>query len=123
MVAANGTGPRDLHLQVARAMKLARKRYGTMRKFAGDLRQAMGWPTLSVAAVYAWEAGSTRIPAVALLAASNLADVSLDDLMQAAGAGAEELAAPSPRGADQLADKLLILEERVDQLESRLAPQ
>ena len=42
-------------------MKLARKRYGTMRRFASDLREAMGWPTLSVAAVYAWEAGSTRI--------------------------------------------------------------
>ena len=120
MVAATASGPRALHLQVARAIKLARKRYGTMRKFAADLRAAMGWPTLSVAAVYAWEAGSTRIPAVALLAASNLADVSLDDLMQAAAQGVEELAAPLPRGADQLADKLMILEERVDQLESRL---
>jgi hypothetical protein len=122
MVAAPGGGPRALDLQVARAMKLARKRYGTMRKFAADLRAAMGWPTLSVAAVYAWEAGSTRIPAVAVVAAANLADVSLDDLMRSAGDGAEELAAPTPRGADMLADKLLILEERVDQLESRLPP-
>jgi hypothetical protein len=120
MVAAQGGGPRALDLQVARAMKLARKRYGTMRRFAGDLRAAMGWPTLSVAAVYAWEAGSTRIPAVAVLAAANLADVSLDALMRAAADGAEELTAPTPRGADMLADKLLVLEERVDQLESRL---
>ncbi|HEY8643748.1 MAG TPA: hypothetical protein VIO84_13390 [Candidatus Dormibacteraeota bacterium] len=120
MVAAPGGGPRVLDVQVARAMKLARKRYGTMRRFAGDLRAAMGWPTLSVAAVYAWEAGSTRIPAVAVLAAANLADVSLDDLMRAAADGAEELEAPTPRGGDMLADKLLILEERVDQLESRL---
>jgi hypothetical protein len=110
-------------LQVARAMKLARKRYGTMRRFATDLRQAMGWPTLSVAAVYAWEAGSTRIPAVALLAASNLADVSVDQLLRAAAEGADHLEAPAPRGADQLADKLMVLEERMDQLESRLAPQ
>ena len=122
MVAAPGGGPRVLDGQVARAMKLARKRYGTMRKFAADLRAAMGWPTLSVAAVYAWEAGSTRIPAVAVLAAANLADVSLDALMRAAADGAEELAGPTPRGADMLADKLLILEERVDQLESRLPP-
>ncbi len=104
-------------------MKLARKRYGTMRRFATDLRQAMGWPTLSVAAVYAWEAGSTRIPAVALLAASNLADVSVDQLLRAAAEGADHLEPLAPRGADQLADKLMILEERVDQLESRLAPQ
>ena len=122
MVAAPGGGPRALDLQVARAMKLARKRYGTMRKFAADLRAAMGWPTVSVAAVYAWEAGSTRIPAVAVLAAARLADVSLDTLMRAAAEGAEELAGPTPRGADMLADKLLILEERVDQLESRLPP-
>ncbi|TMF89524.1 MAG: hypothetical protein E6I08_04555 [Chloroflexi bacterium] len=122
-MAAAGDDPRALHLQVARAMKLARKRYGTMRRFASDLREAMGWPTLSVAAVYAWEAGSTRIPAVALLAASNLADVSVDQLLRAAAEGAERLDPPAPRGADQLADKLMILEERVDQLESRLAPQ
>jgi hypothetical protein len=101
-------------------MKLARKRYGTMRKFAADLRAAMGWPTLSVAAVYAWEAGSTRIPAVAVLAAAGLADVSLDELMRAALEGAEQLPPPVAHGVDQLVDKLLILEERVDQLESRI---
>jgi hypothetical protein len=104
-------------------MKLARKRYGTMRRFASDLRAIMGWPTLSVAAVYAWEAGSTRIPAVALLGAAGLADVSLDELMRAAADGAEHLPPPEPRGGDQLVDKLLILEERVDQLESRFSPQ
>ncbi|MEP7104887.1 MAG: hypothetical protein ABI838_03460 [Chloroflexota bacterium] len=119
-MAVSGGDPAGLHLQVARAMKLARKRYGTMRKFAADLRAAMGWPTLSVAAVYAWEAGSTRIPAVALLAAAGLADVALDELMRAALEGAEQLAPPEARGVDQLVDKLLILEERVDQLESRL---
>ena len=119
-MAVSGGDPAGLHLQVARAMKLARKRYGTMRKFASDLRSAMGWPTLSVAAVYAWEAGSTRIPAVALLAAAGLADVSLDELMRAALEGAEQLPPPAARGVDQLVDKLMILEERVDQLESRL---
>src|SRR5690349_15014416 len=98
MVATPGDHPRALHLQVARAMKLARKRYGTMRKFATDLRLAMGWPTLSVAAVYAWEAGSTRIPAVALLAASQLADVSIDELIRAAAEGAEELRPPAAGG-------------------------
>ncbi len=123
MVAAKRVDPAALHLQVARAMKLARKRYGTMRKFASDLRAAMGWPTLSVAAVYAWEAGSTRIPAVALLAAAGLADVSLDELMRAALESADHLPPPEPRGVDQLADKLLTLEERVDQLESRFPAQ
>ncbi|HEX6350607.1 MAG TPA: hypothetical protein VF160_14615 [Candidatus Dormibacteraeota bacterium] len=122
-MAARGDDPRALHLQVARAMKLARKRYGTMRRFASDLRQAMGWQTLSVAAVYAWEAGSTRIPAVALLAASQLADVSIDQLIRAAATGADHLEPPPRGGGDQLADKLMTLEERVDQLESRLAPQ
>ena len=59
----------------------------------------------------------------AAFAVSNLADVSVDQLLRAAAEGAERLDPPAPRGADQLADKLMILEERVDQPESRLAPQ
>jgi len=117
-----GNDPRDLHQQVARSMKLARKRYGTMRRFADDLRESMGWPTLSVAAVYAWEGGATRIPAIALVAAASLADVPVDQLLQAAADGIEQLHPPAPRGVDQLVDKLIILEERVDQLEARIAP-
>lgn len=104
---------RDL---VARALKLARKRYGTMREFANDLRREIGWSSLSMAAVYAWEAGTTRIPAVALVAAANMSRLSIDALLAAAANGTEE-GASLPGGVDA---RLRKLEERIDRVESRL---
>jgi hypothetical protein len=102
---------------VARALKLARKRYGTMRRFTTDLRAAIGWRTLSMAAVYAWEAGSTRIPAVALVAAADLAEVSLDSLLAAAASGEADLAI----GMDRLESRLRRLEDRLELVESRIS--
>jgi hypothetical protein len=101
-------------------MKLARKRYGTMRRFTDDLRVAIGWPTLSMAAVYAWESGATRVPAVALVAAAELAEVPLDHLLGTAGRGAALFADPNGNGAEALADKVGRLENRVEVLERRL---
>lgn len=99
---------------VAAAVKLARKRYGTMRRFTTDLRAAIGWPSLSMAAVYAWEAGTTRVPAVALVAAAELAGTSLDALL--AAAGGED----APRPQLHVESRLSRLEERLDLVESRL---
>ena len=97
-------------------MKLARKRYGTMRLFTDHLCEAIGWPSLSVAAVYAWEAGTTRIPAVALVAAAELARVPTDHLLECAARGDEELRPYSAAG-DALAAKVGRLEERIERLE------
>ncbi len=107
--------------RVARAMKLARRRYGTMRHFSADLRDRLGWPSLSPAAVYAWESGLTRIPAVALVAACELASVSLDDLLASAANGADELTGDREAPSLPLAIKVSRLEDRVQVLE-RLLP-
>jgi len=106
--------------RVALAIKLARKRYGTMRRFSDDLRAAMGWPSLSMAAVYAWESGATKVPAVALVAAAELARVPVDQLLGNAERGAAEVADPAAAGADALAHKVGRLENRVKVLERRL---
>ena len=101
---------------VARALKLARKRYGTMGRFTTDLRSAIGWRSLSTAAVYAWEAGSTRIPAVALVAAAELAQVPVDALLSAAANGESEVSV----GTDSIESRLRRLEERLDVVETRI---
>jgi hypothetical protein len=104
-------------LQVARAMKVARKRYGTMRSFTTELRRAIGWPSLSMAAVYAWEAGSTRIPAVALVAAAELTGIGVDTLLDAARPTGD---ADGDVPEMHLATRLNRLEDRLDMVESRL---
>ncbi len=112
-----GGAPDQRRLLVARAMKLARKRYGTMRRFTNELREAIGWRSLSMAAVYAWEAGSTRIPAVALVAAAELAQVSVDDLLAAAASGEAEVA-PATQSIES---RLQRLEDRLQLIESRIS--
>ena len=112
-------GPDALQARVARAIKLARKRHGTMRQFCDDLRQEIGWPSLSAAAVYAWEAGGRRVPAVALVAAAELAGVELDDLLAAAATGAEDLNAGQGEQS-ALTERVVRLERRVEVLEQRV---
>ena len=116
MVAPSKAGPDALQENVARAIKLARKRYGTMRRFCEDLRIAIGWPSLSAAAVYAWEAGGTRVPAVALVAAAELAGIDAGELLRAAATGEELLDAPHPA----LTERVVRLEQRVEVLEQRI---
>ena len=53
-----------------------------MRDFANELRRGMGWKSLSHASIYAWEAGTTRIPAAALVAAARMLDLGVDELLQ-----------------------------------------
>jgi hypothetical protein len=105
--------------RVAQAIRLARKRYGTMRRFSDDLRATMGWPTLSMAAVYAWESGVTKVPAVALVAAAELANVPLDQLLGSAEQGGQVLGGRIGGGSDALADQVGRLEDRVRVLERR----
>lgn len=100
-------------------MKVARKRYGTMRRFTTDLRAAIGWTSLSMAAVYAWEAGTTRVPAVALLAAAELSATGVDELLAAAGDDP-----PPARGGStaDLESRVRRLERRLEAVESRQPP-
>ena len=101
-------------------MKFARKRYGTMRQFAEDLRVAIGWSTLSMAAVYAWESGATRVPAVALVAAAELAGLPLDALLETADRSADAHHDLNSARANALADQVGRLEDRIKVLERRL---
>lgn len=67
--------------RVAMAIAIARRLRPPMKVFAHELRLEMGWTSLSRRAVYAWERGEARVPAAALLAAANVADRSIDQLL------------------------------------------
>ena len=101
----------EVRSRVAEAIRRARKRYGTMRSFAGAVRDALGWPSLSPAAVYAWESGETRVPAVALVVAAELTGMSLDGLL--------DRESPIDSGDGELHAMVRRLEERVHALEHR----
>jgi len=70
-----------LDRQVAMAISVARRLRPPMKVFAAEVRLEMGWYSLSRRAVYAWERGEARVPATALLAAANVADKSVDELL------------------------------------------
>ena len=81
------TVPDPLALELASAMRWARLRRRSMRAFANELRQGMGWKSLSHASIYAWEAGTTRIPAAALVAAARMEGLGVDELLQRSRSG------------------------------------
>lgn len=62
-------------------MHWSRMRHASMRDFATQLRRGMGWKSLSHASIYAWEAGTTRIPAAALVAAARMDGIGVDELL------------------------------------------
>ena len=66
--------------QAAAMIRVSRFRLPSAAVFAARLRQELGWDSLSRQAVYDWEAGRTRVPAVAILAAARLIDVPVDEL-------------------------------------------
>lgn len=80
--------PDPLTLELATAIRWARVRHSSMREFANSLRVAMGWSSLSHASIYAWEAGTTRIPAAALVASARLTGLSVDELLARSGTSA-----------------------------------
>jgi hypothetical protein len=66
--------------QAAAMIRVSRFRMPSAAVFAAQLRHELGWGSLSRQAVYDWEAGRTRVPAVAILAAARVIDVSVDEL-------------------------------------------
>jgi hypothetical protein len=66
--------------QAAAMIRVSRFRARSARAFAARLGDELGWGSLSRQAVYDWEAGRTRVPAAAILAAAHLADVSVEEL-------------------------------------------
>jgi transcriptional regulator with XRE-family HTH domain len=70
-----------LDRQVAMAIGVARRLRPPMKVFAAEVRVELGWYSLSRRAVYAWERGEARVPAIALIAAAHVADKSVDELL------------------------------------------
>lgn len=66
--------------QAAAMIRVSRFRARSAAVFAAQLRQELGWGSLSRQAIYDWEAGRTRVPAVAILAAARVINVSVDEL-------------------------------------------
>ena len=70
--------------QAAAMIKVSRFRARSAAAFAATLRDELGWTSLSRQAVYDWEAGRTRVPAAAVLAAAHVVNVSVDELLDTA---------------------------------------
>lgn len=66
--------------QAAAMIRVSRFRTRSAAAFAAELRQELGWGSLSRQAIYDWEAGRSRVPAVAILAAARVINVSVDEL-------------------------------------------
>jgi hypothetical protein len=75
-----------LDRDAAMAIAIARRMRPPMKVFARDMRRELGWSSLSERAVYSWERGEARVPAVALLAAANVSARSVDELLALAHA-------------------------------------
>ena len=63
------------------AIAIARRMRPPMKLFARELRLEIGWSSLSERAVYAWERGEARVPAVALLGAARITATTVDGLV------------------------------------------
>jgi hypothetical protein len=70
-----------VELEAAMAIAIARRLRPPMKVFAREVRMELGWRSLSERAVYSWERGEARVPAVALLAAARVTALSVDDLL------------------------------------------
>lgn len=75
-----------LDRDAAMAIEIARRMRPPMKVFARDMRRELGWSSLSERAVYSWERGEARVPAVALLAAAKVCARSVDELLARAHA-------------------------------------
>lgn len=75
------TPTRSIHSEQAAAMiRVSRFRTQSAAVFAARLGEELGWGSLSRQAIYDWEVGRTRVPAVAILAAARVVDASVDEL-------------------------------------------
>jgi len=70
-----------LDQEAAMAISIARRMRPPMKAFARAMQHELGWSSLSQRAVYSWERGEARVPAVALLAAARVSAQSVDDLL------------------------------------------
>jgi hypothetical protein len=70
--------------EVAIAIGIARRLRPPMKLFAYELRRELGLKSLSRRAVYAWERGEARVPAVALVAAAKVSSSTVDQLLDRA---------------------------------------
>jgi hypothetical protein len=61
-------------------IKISRFRTPSVGVFAKRLGSELGWGTLSRQAIYDWEAGRTRVPAVAIFAAARVVNISVSEL-------------------------------------------
>ena len=66
--------------QAAAMIKVSRFRSASMAVFAKRLSCELGWGTLSRQAIYEWESGRSRVPAVAVFAAARVANLPLAEL-------------------------------------------
>jgi hypothetical protein len=73
--------PPSVDWEAAMVIAVARRMRPPMKVFARALRIEIGWSTLSERAVYAWERGEARVPAVALLGAARVTATTVDDLV------------------------------------------
>jgi hypothetical protein len=70
-----------IELEAAMVIGIARRLRAPMKVFAREVRLELGWTSLSERAVYSWERGEARVPAVALLAAARVTGLSVDELL------------------------------------------
>jgi hypothetical protein len=80
--------------QAAAMIKISRFRTPSVGVFAKRLGSELGWGTLSRQAIYDWEAGRTRVPAVAIFAAAHVVNISVSELF----ALADRFRFPMPEG-------------------------
>jgi hypothetical protein len=67
--------------EAAMAIAVARRLRPPMKLFAYQIKRELGWPSLSERAIYSWERGEARVPAVALIAAARVSATSVDELL------------------------------------------
>ena len=63
------------------AIAVARRMRPPMKMFAIEIRRELGWQSLSERAIYCWERGEARVPAVALIAAARVSATTVDELL------------------------------------------
>lgn len=67
--------------QAAAMIKVSRFRTQSVGVFANRLGRELGWGPLSRQAIYDWEAGRSRVPAVAIFAAARVVDLPIAELI------------------------------------------
>lgn len=67
--------------RAAAMIRVARVRCGSSKSFAEHLGSELGWGPLSRQAIYDWETGKSRVPAVAVFAAASINGLSVEELL------------------------------------------